>query len=135
MTSFPDLEPSKVCPGHIPENFVPELGCTIQRTTDTDLNTTEGEALPASQLAFTDRNGAGQEAWLHWEGWTAWFLLTLSGVLGLNLQPPGLAQPPLSHRALKLSLLLFRSRMGEKLPPPRLVNIPWGLKWGRKRKS
>lgn len=45
MTNFPDSESSKVCPGHIPENFVPKHGCTVQLTTDTGLSTAEGEAL------------------------------------------------------------------------------------------
>lgn len=48
MTNFPDSESSKVCPGRIPENFVPEHGCTVQLTTDTGLSTAEGEALPSS---------------------------------------------------------------------------------------
>lgn len=46
MANFPDSEVSKVCPGHIPENFVPEFGCTVQLTTDRCLNTIEGETLP-----------------------------------------------------------------------------------------
>lgn len=46
MTKFPDSESSKVCPGHIPENFVPEHGRTVQLTTDTGLGTAEGQALP-----------------------------------------------------------------------------------------
>lgn len=46
VTNFPDSEALRVCSGHIPENFVPELGCAIQLTTDICLNTIEGEALP-----------------------------------------------------------------------------------------
>lgn len=41
VTTFPDSEASKVCPGHIPENFLPKLGCTIQLTTEH-----RGEAVP-----------------------------------------------------------------------------------------
>jgi hypothetical protein len=50
MTNFPDLEAAKVCPGHIPQSFVPELGYIIQLTTDTCLDTVAGD-LSSCRLA------------------------------------------------------------------------------------
>lgn len=60
MTNFPDSESSEVCPGHIPENSVPEHGCTIQHTTDTGLSTAEGEALLLASSS-RKRNRTGLE--------------------------------------------------------------------------
>lgn len=65
MTNFPDSESLKVCPGHIPE-----LECTIHLTTDSGLNTIEGEALPPAGWPGlqSQKMGTGQEALVHQEG-------------------------------------------------------------------
>lgn len=105
MTDFPDSESSKVCPGHIPENSVPERGCTVQLTTDTGLSTAEGEALPFG----------GLEAPVHQGREACSVSLTPSELVDLLwnslAQPTGSVVPhlPISH-SFKTSLLLFRNK-------------------------
>lgn len=142
MTNFPDSESLKVCPGHIPENFVPKHGCSIQLTTDTGLSTAEGEALPlADQLTSRERSRTGLEAPVH-QGKEACLVSVdtppLYRVSGLVLKLSSPAQlpyphPPISH-SFKTSLLcLETNRMAKKTPPPH----PWdwagnvGQAWGR----
>lgn len=111
MTKFPDSESSKVCPGHIPENFVPKHGRTVQLTADTGLGTAEGQALPLGGLEATAHQG--RDAGLVSLTPTEWTLAQPS----LVSSPPH--PHPSSHTALKLYYFyLETNRMAEKTPPP-----------------
>lgn len=100
MTKFPDSESSKVCPGHIPENFVPEHGRTVQLTADTGLGTAEGQALPLGGLEAPAHQG--RDARLVSLTPTEWTLAQPS----LVSSPP----PPLISHSFKTLLLLFRNK-------------------------